>query len=87
MKIYVVQLDLSLIISRLSKFRLGEFNSEYPQVFIKAGKPDEACYLAYCKFTETILKQDSSVATAKLLKDVTHDIKVIKVYCKDEKKL
>ena len=43
--------------------------------------------MVYCKFTETILKQDDSKKTALLIKDIMPDVRVTKVYCKDEKKL
>jgi hypothetical protein len=87
MKIYMVQLDCSLVMSRLRKFNLREFNSEYPILFAEAADPDEACYLIYCKFSETILKQDDSVETARLINSALRDIRITKVYCKDEKKL
>ena len=87
MKIYLLKLDLSLVIARLKKFRLGEFNSNSPLIFIEASNPDEACYLTNCKFVETILKQDDSKETAILIKDIMHDVRITKVYCKDEKKL
>ena len=35
MKIYVLRFDLSLVHSRLRKFRLREFNSETPELFIE----------------------------------------------------
>lgn len=87
MKIYVLRFDLSLVHSRLRKFRLREFNSETPELFIEAEDPDEACYLGYCKFADIILSQDSSPKTAKLIRQVEYDIRITKVYCKDEKKL
>lgn len=87
MKIYVLKFDLSLVHSRLKKFRLREFNSKNPTLFIEAPNPDEACYLGYCKFAEIILSQDSSPATAKLINEVENDIRITKVYCKDEKRL
>lgn len=87
MKIYVLKFDLSLVHSRLKKFTLREFNSETPRLFIEAPNPDEACYLGYCKFAETILSQDSSSSTVKLIKDLENDIRITKVYCKDEKRL
>jgi hypothetical protein len=87
MKIYVIQLDCSLVMSRLREFKLREFNSEYPILFVEAADPDEACYLAYCKFSETVLKQDDSVETALLIKQLLLDIRITRAYCKDEKKL
>ena len=87
MKIYVLRFDLSLVHTRLKKFRLKEFNSENPVIFVEAANPDEACYLGYCKFAETILSQDDSAKTARLINEVEYDIRITKVYCKDEKKL
>ena len=87
MKIYVVTLDMSLVLTRLKKFNLHEFNYKFPKVFIEAQDPDDACYQAYCKFSEILLKQDESMETAVLIKEVFHDMRILKVYCKDEKRL
>jgi hypothetical protein len=76
-----------MCISRLKKFNLREFNSPYPVIFVEAKDPDDACYKCFCLFTENILKQDESKETAKLIKDILPDVRVTKVYCKDEKKL
>ena len=78
MKIYKIQLDLSLVISRLKKFDLKEFNSPYPLVFVEANDADEACHLAYFKFASVILGQDASVKTAELLSEVLLDVVVRK---------
>jgi len=87
MKIYVLKFDLTLVHSRLKKFRLREFNSEIPVLFIEAKDPDEACYLGYCKFADIVLSQDSSPETVRLMKEIEYDIRITKVYCKDETKL
>lgn len=87
MKIYVLQFDLSLVHTRLKKFRLREFNSEIPTLFIEARDPDEACYLGYCKFADIVLNQDASSETVRLMKEIEYDIRITKVYCKDETKL
>lgn len=87
MKIYVLKFDLSLAHARLKKFTLREFNDETPELFIEAKDPDEACYLGYCKFADTILSQDSSPETVKLIKEIEYDIRITRAYCKDEKKL
>lgn len=84
MKIYTVTLDMTNVLSRLKKFGLAEFNSQFPTIFIDAHDPDEACYLAYCKLSEILLRQDESIATANLIKKLKHDIRIMKVYCKDE---
>ena len=87
MNIYVVKLDLSQVISRLKEYKLQEFNHEFPTIFIEAPDPDEACYLTYCKFAETILRQSSHKKTAMLIDALEYDIRIMKVYIKDEKKL
>ena len=90
MKIYVLEFDLTklfegvLVDSRIKRFKLGEFNHERPYIFIEADNPDDACYLGYCKLSETLLKQDESTDTAILIKEIMNDITIRKVYCKDE---
>ena len=87
MKIYTVKIDISLALPRLKKFDLREFNSAFPILFVEASDPDGACYEAVCKFSEMLLKQNESKTTAYLIKDILQDFRVIKVYCRDEKKL
>tara|TARA_B100002019_G_scaffold259188_1_gene244382 strand:+ start:190 stop:453 length:264 start_codon:yes stop_codon:yes gene_type:complete len=87
MKIYVVTLDMSLVLTRLKKFNLHEFNYKFPKVFIEAQDPDDACYKTMCKLSEIMLQQQSSVDTAVLIRSVQHDIRIVKAICKDEKKL
>ena len=79
MKIYKVLIDLSLVHGRLKQFRLYEYNSEFPTVFVEAKDPDQACYLAMFQLVEIILKQDSSSVTTKLTKDILYDVRINKV--------
>tara|TARA_Y100001938_G_C7864053_1_gene317036 strand:+ start:255 stop:506 length:252 start_codon:yes stop_codon:yes gene_type:complete len=79
MKIYKVKMDLSLVMSRLKKFRLQEYNDNFPTIFVEAKDPDEACYLAYYKLVEILLKQDNSKETSILAKSILHDIFIRKV--------
>ena len=58
MKIYKVEMDLSLVISRLKHFELHEYNSEKPILFVEAKSPDDACHKAYFKLVALILKQE-----------------------------
>ena len=87
MKIYCLNMDISMCIFRLKKFELREFNNAFPIIFVEAKDPDDACYKAMCMFTENLLKQNESKETAALIKDILKDVKVSKVICKDEKKL
>jgi hypothetical protein len=78
MKIYKVELDISLVVSRLKNFELKEFNSPFPLVFVEANNADEACHLAYFKFASVILNQDSSFETAELVSDILLDVSIKK---------
>jgi hypothetical protein len=87
MKIYVIHLDMTNVLARLTNYNLKQFNHEYPMIFVEAEDPDGACYACSCKFTEVLLKHDYSKHNALFIKEITRDIRITKVYCKDEKKL
>jgi hypothetical protein len=79
MKIYKVEMDLSLVISRLKKFELHEYNSERPIIFVEAKSPDDACHQAYYRLATVILKQDCNKKTASFIEEVLLDISITKV--------
>ena len=81
MKIYKVYLDLSLVITVIIKFKIQEYNSPFPIVFVEAGDPDEACFLATSGLMKTILNQDSSIETRILCREIRHDIRVLRAVC------
>ncbi len=72
-------MDLTLVISRLREFSLGEYNDISPTVFVEARDPDEACHLAYYKLVEILLRQDDSKKTSLLAKEILYDITVRKI--------
>ena len=76
MKIYKVELDLSLVISRLKKYKLQQYNSTHPTVFVQADNPDAACHLDYYQLAEIILKQDLSSETALFVREILFDVSV-----------
>ena len=76
MKIYKVELDLSLVMGRLKKYSLQQYNSTYPTVFVEANNPDGACHLAYYQLAEIILKQDLSSETALFVRELLFDISI-----------
>ena len=76
MKIYKVELDLSLVISRLKKYKLQQYNSTHPTVFVQADNPDAACHLAYYQLAEIILKQDLSSETALFVREILFDVSI-----------
>jgi len=79
MKIFKVYMDLSLVMSRLIKFKLREYSSNFPTIFVEARDPDEACHLAYYKLVEILLKQDDSPQTSALAKEILFDITIRKI--------
>ena len=87
MKIYVVHVDMTNVLGRLKMFKLKEFNYEHPIIFVEAEDPDGACYKCNCKFSEILLKQDYSKHHAVFIKEITRDLRITRVYCKDEEKL
>lgn len=72
-------MDLSLVMSRLKRFRLGEYNDPYATIFVDARDPDEACHLAYYRLVEVLLKQDTSKETSLLAKEILYDITITKI--------
>lgn len=69
-------MDLSLVMSRLKRFRLAEYSDPFPTIFVDARDPDEACHLAYYRLVEILLKQDASQETSLLAKDILFDITI-----------
>jgi hypothetical protein len=81
MLLFKVRLDLSLVISRLIRFNLHEYNSTEPILFIEAADPDGACFKAIFNLIQIILKQDDSIESRLLCRSIREDIRVIKVSC------
>ncbi len=70
---------MTLIISRLKKFRLYEYNTSSPIVFVEADDPDGACFKATYQLIRIILDQDNSEETKEICKDIKTDMRVLKV--------
>ena len=82
MKIYKVYLDMSMVVSRLKKYRIYEYNSEYPIIFVEADDPDGACYTAIYKLLKLVLDLDDSKEARKLCKEIKQDIRIISAAAK-----
>jgi hypothetical protein len=80
MKLYKVKLSMSLIHQRLNGFRLGKYNYVDPIIFVEADDPDEACHDSVYGLYELMIKQDDSLETKLLFRDIVYDIRVTKVY-------
>lgn len=80
-------MNLSIVLARLKKFKLKEYNSTMPIVFIEASDADDACHKAVYNLAHIIMKQDPSQETIDMLKELSHDIRIVKVDIADEKML
>ena len=47
---------LTLVMPRLKKYTLEDYNSSTPIIFVEAKDPDDACYKAMHKLASKILK-------------------------------
>ena len=81
MMIFKIRLDLSLIINRLIRFDLQEYDSTQPIVFIAAANPDDACFKAIFNLIQIILKQDSSIEARLLCRSIREDVRILKISC------
>lgn len=70
---------LTLVMPRLKKYELEDYNSLTPIIFIEAQDPDDACYKAMHKLAGKILRSDHSVETLNFIKDIFNDIRIIKI--------
>jgi hypothetical protein len=70
---------MTLIISRLKNFRLYEYNTTSPIIFVEADDPDGACFKATYQLIRILLDQDSSSETKDICQDIKKDIRVLKV--------
>ena len=82
MVLYKVHMDLSLVINEIVKFRLYQYNSMFPIIFVEASNPDEACFKATYNLLQMILTQDGSVEARLLCREIKNDIRVINIESK-----
>ena len=80
MKLYKVKLCMALTHQRLKKFKLGRYNYLSPIIFVEADDPDGACHDSVYALYELMIKQDDSLETKLLFREIAYDIRVIKVY-------
>ena len=75
-----------MVLPRLKKFKLHEYNSENPIIFVQASDPDEACYRAIFNLAGLIFRQDDSRETISLFNDLQYEIFIIKVEIPNDEK-
>ena len=81
MKVYKVEIDMTYVLARLKKFKLKEYNTQFPIIFVEANDPDEACHLATYQLAAILIQQEATHENAMFIKDLIYDINVIKVRC------
>ena len=89
MKIYKVHMSMVLVMGRLKKFKLGNYNYNNPIIFQTARDPDEACHKTHMGLTEILINQyGSSVANAAdFTRDIMQDVRVTKIVLANNDKL
>jgi hypothetical protein len=70
---------MASIRQRLKRFNLGKYSDTNPIIFVEANDPDGACYGSVYGLYELMIKQDDSLETKLLFKDIVYDIRVVKV--------
>lgn len=78
---------MTLVIARLKQYELDQYNSAQPVVFVEADDPDGACYQATHDLAKILLKKDHSIESINFVKEIMHDIRVIKIECPNEEEL
>ena len=71
---------MTLIRQRLTEFNLGKYRDVNPIIFVEADDPDGACHGSVYGLYELMIKQNDSVETKLLFREIAHDIRVIKVF-------
>lgn len=78
---YRIFLNLHFVLPQIKHLTvdLGTFNKTSVVIDVDANDPDDACYLAFREFCETIIDQDSSKATKDLLKELKYDFCITQI--------
>jgi len=79
---YIVTIDMTLSLKRLSGFQLANFSKQTSKIQVSASDPDDACYFVFKEFCDIILEQNNSTEIKLLLKDLKYDFKVTKLHVK-----
>ena len=94
MKIYKVYMCLRLVLGRLKSYRLEEYSSNEPIIFVPCDNPDQACHEAYMGLYHKIIsqgiKKKGVVDETEILhfsKEILQDVRVLHVRLANEEKL
>ena len=88
MKLYKVYMCLEIVMGRINKYKLYEFNTVSPIIFITADDPDDACFKVSAKLAKILLKQNKqNKKTLTFVKEILDDIKIKRVEESNETRL
>ena len=85
---YKVHMCLELVMGRINKYKLYEFNTVSPIIFVTANDPDDACFKAGAKLAKILMKQNkTNKKTLTFVREILDDIKIKRVEESNEKGL
>jgi len=65
---------------RINKFKLYEFSTVNPIIFVTADDPDDACFKASTKLAKILMKQNkTNKKTLTFVREILDDIKIKRV--------
>jgi len=71
---------LELVMGRLNKYKLYEFSSTSPVIYVMAHDPDDACFKVSTKLIDVIFKQrKKNKTTLKFIKEILSDVRVKRI--------
>ena len=85
---------LRLVLGRLKSYRLDEYSSNEPIIFVPCDDPDQACYEAYMGLYHKIISQGiknkgviDETAILHFSKEILQDVRVLRVRLANEEGL
>ena len=84
MRIYKVHVCMFLVITKLKKYDLEDYNSIRPIIFVEADDPDGACFNTLHKLAGILLKHSKSARAINFVRDILNDVRILKVECPNE---
>ena len=73
-------MSLELVMGRINKYKLYEFNTVSPIIFISADDPDDACFKATSKLAKILMKQNkTNKKTLAFIREILDDIKIKRI--------
>lgn len=80
MRNYKLLIDFFDIYPELTRFDLYEFHTPFMLIFIESQDPDEACHIAMLRLMKLIMKQDGSIETRIICRNIRRNFRIDKIY-------